>query len=97
MSQGGELDDESGNSLGGGQVASVIETLRKEAIAQGFRLGLEQARIIGEVVPYATILRLQQMIENGGVRSEFERIWKDIGLDGGKLPLVQEVKAHNAG
>lgn len=77
------------------RLTAMLETLRQEAIAQGFEIGLQQAEMMKQVIPHATILRLQQMIQSGELRTQFESVWRQMQMQLGEpQSLMEEVEAH---
>lgn len=77
------------------RLTAMLETLRQEAIAQGFEIGLQQAEMMKQVIPHATILRLQQMIQSGELRTQFESVWRQMQTQMGESQsLMEEVEAH---
>lgn len=77
------------------RLTAMLETLRQEAIAQGFEIGLQQAEMMKQVIPHATILRLQQMIQSGELRTQFESVWRQMQTQLGEpQSLMEEVEAH---
>jgi hypothetical protein len=51
--------------------------LEQQAMEAGFQVGLQQAEIMGKVIPQVTILRLKEMIVTGELRQNFQRIWQE--------------------
>ena len=54
-----------------------LAQLKRQAIQAGFELGLQQAEVLAQAIPQATMLRLNQMIENGQLRQEFLKLWQE--------------------
>ncbi len=55
--------------------AEYLRRLELEAIQTGFSLGMQQAKIMGKIIPRAAIMKLSQMIANGELKQNFEEIW----------------------
>lgn len=77
------------------RVVSAVEALRQEAIAQGFRMGVDNAEIIAQVIPQATLLRLIEIVDSGEMRQQFERFWNAQAFSvSGKRPVSSEEIAN---
>lgn len=79
----------------GEMTPSVLDKLRQEAIAHGFQLGLEQAEIIAQVVPLATMRKLEQMIANGELRQSLQELWsQSFPKNKRRSVTTEELEAH---
>lgn len=79
------------------RVVSAVEALRQAAIAQGFRMGIDNAEIIAQVIPQATMLRLIEIVDSGEMQQQFERFWKAQAFsvsESGKKPISSEEIAN---
>lgn len=86
----GEAEDEASEAT-----PPVIDTLRQEAIAHGFQIGLEQAEIIAQVIPLATIRKLEQMVANGELRNALQELLSQTFPKTKKRSVTrEEIEAH---
>jgi hypothetical protein len=58
----------------------------------GFQVGLQQAEIMGKVIPQVTILRLKEMIVTGELRQNFQQIWTEAMTAGNSLSVTEMVE-----
>jgi len=65
----------------------LIENLDREAIEISFNLGEEHGNLMGKVIPYAAITRLKELINNGTLRENFIKIWRQSNKQLGKTLL----------
>lgn len=64
-------------SLNSTELLEDLELLRQKAIETGFNIGIQQAELMGQVIPEVTIMRLREMIANGELKQNFEQIWRE--------------------
>ncbi len=58
------------------ELAEHLRLLEEQAMETGFQVGLQQAEIMGQVIPQVTITRLKEMIASGELRQNFEQLWR---------------------
>ena len=58
------------------ELAEHLRLLEEQAMETGFQVGLQQAEIMGQVIPQVTIMRLKEMIASGELRQNFEQLWR---------------------
>jgi hypothetical protein len=56
----------------------------------GFQVGLQQAEIMGKVIPQVTIMRLKEMIFTGELRQNFQQIWAEAAAQLGNAQSLTE-------
>jgi hypothetical protein len=72
------------------ELVEHLHLLEQQAMETGFQVGLQQAEIMGKVIPQVTILRLKEMIVTGELRQNFQQIWTEA-MTAGNLPSVTEM------
>jgi hypothetical protein len=72
------------------ELAEHLRLLEKQALETGFQVGLQQAEIMGKVIPQVTIMRLKEMIITGELRQNFQQLWTEA-MTTGNLPSVTEM------
>jgi hypothetical protein len=73
----GSSHEANGNGHIGAELAEDLRLLEEQAIETGFELGMQQAQIMGQVIPQVTIMRLKEMIVSGELKQNFQRIWSE--------------------
>jgi hypothetical protein len=72
-----------------------LQLLEQQAIETGFQVGLQQAEIMGKVIPRVTILRLKEMIATGELRENFQQLWQEAaGNLGNAQSLPERIEAR---
>jgi hypothetical protein len=88
-----KLSETNGNGHLSTELAEDLRLLEEQAIETGFQLGIQQAEIMGQVIPQVTILRLKEMIVTGELKQNFQRIWTEaMGGMGNGENLNEEVQ-----
>jgi hypothetical protein len=72
------------------ELAEHLRLLEKQAIETGFQVGLQQAEIMGKVIPQVTIMRLKEMIATGELRQNFEQFWREAAAQLGNAQSLTE-------
>jgi len=76
--------------LSNSQLLEQLEILQKKAIETGFNIGIQQAELMGQVIPQVTIKRLREMIANGELKQNFEQIWQESAKKLGNGQYLQQ-------
>jgi hypothetical protein len=72
-----------------------LQLLEQQAMETGFQVGLQQAEIMGKVIPRVTILRLKEMIATGELRENFQQLWQEAaGNLGNAESLPERIEAR---
>lgn len=58
-----------------GAEADLINMLDRQTVQKGVEIGSRQAEILGQVIPQATMARLQQKIQSGELNQTMETYW----------------------
>ncbi len=77
---------------------SLMNILDQQAVQTGFQLGNRQAQIMSQVIPQATVARLNQMIQSGELKQNFQNYWQQnlsMGEEPDVTTLVQEYLETN--
>ncbi|ACK70906.1 hypothetical protein PCC7424_2489 [Gloeothece citriformis PCC 7424] len=91
-----DLDISNDNSSDGNglvmseKLAEDLRLLEAQAMEAGFQMGLQQAEIMGKVIPQVTILRLKEMIITGELKQNFQQIWNEATKSLGNAPSLTE-------
>jgi hypothetical protein len=72
------------------ELAEHLRLLEEQAIETGFQVGLQQAEIMGKVIPQVTIIRLKEMIATGELRQNFEQLWREAAAQLGNAQSLTE-------
>lgn len=86
----GKIEDNGNGFAVSEELAEHLRLLEKQAIETGFQVGLQQAEIMGKVIPQVTIMRLKEMIITGELRQNFQQLWTEA-MTTGNLPSVTEM------
>jgi hypothetical protein len=86
----GAHTENNGNGHLSEELAEDLRLLEQQAMETGFELGLEQAEIMGKVIPQVTILRLKEMIVSGELKHNFQRIWAEATNGMGNAETLSE-------
>ncbi len=60
-----------------GAEADLINMLDRQTVQRGVEIGSRQAEILGQVIPKATMARLQQKIQSGELNQVMETYWDE--------------------
>jgi hypothetical protein len=74
------------------ELVEHLHLLEQQAMETGFQVGLQQAEIMGKVIPQVTILRLKEMIVTGELRQNFQQIWTEAMTAGNSLSVTEMVE-----
>jgi hypothetical protein len=72
------------------ELAEHLRLLEQQAVDTGFQMGLQQAEIMGKVIPQVTIMRLKEMIATGELRQNFEQFWQEATGQLGNVEALGE-------
>ncbi|WP_245927781.1 hypothetical protein [Aphanothece hegewaldii] len=72
------------------ELAEHLRLLEQQAVDTGFQMGLQQAEIMGKVIPQVTIMRLKEMIATGELRQNFEQFWQEASPQLGNVEALGE-------
>ncbi len=72
------------------ELAEHLRLLEEQAMETGFQVGLQQAEIMGQVIPQVTIMRLKEMIASGELRQNFEQLWLEAAAGLGNPESLAE-------
>ena len=72
------------------ELAEHLRLLEEQAMETGFQVGLQQAEIMGQVIPQVTIMRLKEMIASGELRQNFEQLWLEASAGLGNPESLAE-------
>jgi hypothetical protein len=86
----GPPSEENGNGHLREELAEDLRLLEQQAMETGFELGLQQAEIMGRVIPQVAILRLKEMIVSGELKHNFQRIWAEAANGLGNAETLSE-------
>ncbi|WP_013320612.1 hypothetical protein [Gloeothece verrucosa] len=96
-----DLDISNDNSSDGNgliineKLAEDLRLLEAQAMETGFQMGLQQAEIMGKVIPQVTILRLKEMIVTGELKQNFQQIWSEATKTlGNAQSLTEQVEGR---
>jgi hypothetical protein len=89
---------DSGNEINetlNGELVEHLQLLEQQAMETGFQVGLQQAEIMGKVIPRVAILRLKEMIVTGELRENFQQLWQEAaGSLGNGESLPEQIEAR---
>ncbi|WP_013321079.1 hypothetical protein [Gloeothece verrucosa] len=93
---GSDEDSSNGNGLIiNEKLAEDLRLLEAQAMETGFQMGLQQAEIMGKVIPQVTILRLKEMIVTGELKQNFQQIWSEATKTlGNAQSLTEQVEGR---
>lgn len=86
----GIAPEDNGHGATDEELEEHLRLLEEQAIETGFQVGLQQAEIMGKVIPQVTIMRLKEMIVTGELRQNFQQLWTEA-MTTGNLPSVTEM------
>ena len=72
------------------ELVEHLRLLEQQAMETGFQVGLQQAEIMGKVIPQVTILRLKEMIVTGELRQNFPHIWQEAAENLGNVESLSD-------
>lgn len=72
------------------ELAEHLRLLEQQAMETGFQVGLQQAEIMGKVIPQVTIMRLKEMIVTGELRQNFQQLWSEAAGTLGNVESLSE-------
>lgn len=76
------------------ELAEHLRLLEEQAVETGFQVGLQQAEIMGQVIPQVTIMRLKEMIVTGELRQNFQQLWAEAMTRGNSLSVTEMVESR---
>lgn len=89
-SQDFDFEDDNNAVAVSAELAEHLRLLEQQAVDAGFQMGLQQAEIMGKVIPQVTIMRLKEMIATGELRQNFEQFWQEATGQLGNVEVLSE-------